>query len=220
MTPDFKHKKVDVQIDSILLPGYLSIPEKALGLVLFSHGSGSSRNSPRNTYVASILEKHGLATFLFDLLTEKEDSIYETRFNIDLLTERLIKVTEWITLNPGLQKLPVGYFGASTGAASALRAAAHFGDRVIAVVSRGGRPDMALNDLEKVTAATLLLVGGWDQQVIKLNRQAYSKLKCTRKLEIIPEATHLFEESGKLDQVALLSTKWFVKWFKNKNENV
>jgi len=217
MIPAVEHKKVEVQIDSTVLPGYLNVPYKALGLILFSHGSGSSRNSPRNTYVASVLEKNGLATFLFDLLTEKEDSTYETRFNIDLLTERLIKVTDWITLKPELQKLPIGYFGASTGAASALRAAAHFGDKVSAVVSRGGRPDMALSDLEKVTAPTLLLVGGWDHLVIELNREAYLKLNCNRKLKVIPEATHLFEEPGKLEQVALLSTKWFLKWFKNEN---
>lgn len=221
MTSVEKHKTVAVQIGNKVLHGFLNIPDHAIGLVLFSHGSGSSRNSPRNTYVASELEQHGIATFLFDLLTEVEDSTYETRFDIDLLTDRLMGVTDWVAMQPELQDLPIGYFGASTGAASALRAAAHFGSKVQAVVSRGGRPDLAMPFLEKVTAPTLLLVGGWDHLVIKLNTQAYQKLRNPSKLKIIPEASHLFEEPGKLEEVAKISAKWFVKWLPyNKVKNV
>jgi dienelactone hydrolase len=221
MNPVEKHKTVAIQIGNKVLQGYLNIPDNAIGLVLFSHGSGSSRNSPRNTYVASVLEQHGIATFLFDLLTEAEDSRYETRFDIDLLTERLIGTTDWVAKQPELQELPIGYFGASTGAASALKAAAHYGSKIHAVVSRGGRPDMALAELHKVIAPTLLLVGGWDHLVIKLNTQAYQKLKTQSKLKIIPEASHLFEEPGKLEDVAKISAKWFAKWLPyNKVKNV
>ena len=207
---------LDIRLKKVTLKGMLFLPEKALGLVIFSHGSGSSRLSPRNNYVAEILQKKGLGTFLFDLLTEKEDRIYETRFNIDLLTQRLIEATEWLQQYGPTKNLPMGYFGASTGAASALRAAAFYGDTVGAVVSRGGRPDLALQDLAKVKAPTLLLVGSWDHMVIALNESAYDKLKCKRKLEIIPEASHLFEEPGKLKDVAERSAKWFVTWLTSK----
>ena len=203
---------LDIRLKKVTLKGMLFLPEKALGLVIFSHGSGSSRLSPRNNYVAEILQKKGLGTFLFDLLTEKEDRIYEARFNIDLLTQRLIEVTEWLQQYGPTKNLPMGYFGASTGAASALRAAAFYGDAVGAVVSRGGRPDLAMEDLSQVKAPTLLLVGGWDHMVIELNESAYDKLKCKRKLEIIPEASHLFEEPGKLKEVAERSSKWFFTW--------
>jgi alpha-beta hydrolase superfamily lysophospholipase len=216
-----QRNEVAITIGNKVLKGQLNIPEKASGLVLFSHGSGSSRHSPRNQYVAEILEQNGLATFLFDLLTETEDRLYENRFDIDLLTERLIEVTKWVGTEPATSALPLCYYGASTGAASALRAAAHFGSRIKAVVSRGGRPDLALAQLPQVTSPTLLIVGGWDHVVIALNDQAYQKLRCPRKMEIIPEASHLFEEPGKLEEVARKSVQWFTKWLqKNTDEHV
>lgn len=198
-----------MQLDGIILQGDLAVPKNAMGMVIFSHGSGSSRLSPRNSYVAKVIQKKGLATLLFDLLTEDEDRIYPNRFNIDLLTMRLIDVTQFIQQRKETENLPIGYFGASTGAASALRAAAHFENDIKALVSRGGRPDLALNDLYKVTTPTLLIVGGRDGVVIELNQQAYEKLQCKKKLEIVPEATHLFEEPGKLEEVARLSADWF-----------
>lgn len=202
-------KSISMQLDGIILQGDLAVPKNAMGMVIFSHGSGSSRLSPRNSYVAKVIQKKGLATLLFDLLTEDEDRIYPNRFNIDLLTMRLIDVTQFIQQRKETENLPIGYFGASTGAASALRAAAHFENDIKALVSRGGRPDLALNDLYKVTAPTLLIVGGRDGVVIELNQQAYEKLQCKKKLEIVPEATHLFEEPGKLEEVARLSADWF-----------
>lgn len=216
MKTELKYTLVNIRLDGLILKGNLSIPNNAIGLVIFSHGSGSSRLSPRNNYVAEVLQKKGLATLLFDLLTEEEDSIYENRFNIDLLTMRLIDVTQWIKMQEETIDLPIGYFGASTGAASALRAAAFYGKNIKAVVSRGGRPDMALKDLHKVTAPTLLIVGGWDDVVIGLNEKAYEKLSCERKLEIIPKATHLFEEPGKLKEVADLSASWFATYLLHK----
>jgi len=213
MKTEQKYKSVNISFDGLTLKGNLFVPEKAIGLVIFSHGSGSSRLSPRNNYVAEVLQKRGLATLLFDLLTEEEDRIYQNRFNIDLLTMRLIDVTQWVHQQKEIKKLPAGYFGASTGAACALRAAAFYGKDIKAVVSRGGRPDMALQDLHKVTAPTLLIVGGWDDVVIELNEKAYQKLQCERKLEIIPKATHLFEEPGKLEEVADISANWFVAHF-------
>ncbi|MGB5358723.1 MAG: dienelactone hydrolase family protein [Eudoraea sp.] len=214
-----EHKTIEIPIGQVVLRGNLFVPENANALVLFSHGSGSSRLSPRNNYVANVLQQEGLATLLFDLLTEEEDRLYKTRFNIDLLTQRLIAVTEWIKIQQQTKGLHLAYFGASTGAASALSAAAYFGDEIGAVVSRGGRPDLAMTELHMVTAPTLLIVGGWDKVVIILNQKAYSKLRCERKLEIIPGATHLFEESGKLEEVAALSAKWFTKHLKSKRPN-
>ena len=216
-----KHKTIEIPLNQVVLKGNLFIPENARALILFSHGSGSSRLSPRNNYVASVLQHEGLATLLFDLLTEEEDRLYKTRFNIDLLTQRLIDVTEWIKTQKETKGLQLAYFGASTGAASALSAAAYFGDEIAAVVSRGGRPDLAMTELHMVTAPTLLIVGGWDKVVIVLNQKAYSKLRCERKLEIVPEATHLFEERGKLEEVAALSAKWFTDHLQpNKAKNV
>lgn len=203
---------INIQLNGLVLKGNLTVPKNALGMVIFSHGSGSSRLSPRNNYVAEVLQEKGLATLLFDLLTEDEDRIYENRFNIDLLTSRLIVVTLWIRQQKETKDLLIGYFGASTGAASALRAAAYYGKDIKAVVSRGGRPDMALQDLDKVTAPTLLIVGGLDDVVIELNKKAYQRLQSVRKLEIIPMATHLFEEAGKLEEVAYLSANWFEKY--------
>lgn len=215
------HETVAIPLENVLLKGNLNIPCNAKGLVLFSHGSGSSRFSPRNNYVAGVLQQDGLATLLFDLLTEREDQDYKTRFNIELLTERLIAVTEWVNIQQETMGFRIGYFGASTGAASALGAAAFFGNGIKAVVSRGGRPDLALQKLPKVTAPTLLIVGGWDKEVVELNEKAYAKLNCEKKLEIIPKATHLFEEKGKLEKVAKSSAVWFNQWLTSKkNKNV
>ncbi len=207
-----KYTAVEIKLDGLVLKGNLSIPENATGMVIFSHGSGSSRLSPRNNYVAKVLNEKGLATLLFDLLTEDEDRIYENRFNIDLITMRLIDVTQWVQNQKEGKDLVIGYFGASTGAASAIRAAAFYENDIGAVVSRGGRPDLAMQELNKVTAPTLLIVGGWDHQVIQLNEKAYQELKGHRKLEIVPEASHLFEEPGKLQQVADIAAAWFNKW--------
>ncbi|MRX63532.1 dienelactone hydrolase family protein [Maribacter luteus] len=206
------NKSVTIELKDTNLKGNLTIPENAIGLVIFSHGSGSSRLSPRNNFVSVLLQQKGLATLLFDLLTEEEDRDYENRFNIELLTTRLVQVTLWVGQQKETRNLPTGYFGASTGAASALRAAAFLGPKIAAVVSRGGRPDMAIQDLSKVMAPTLLIVGGRDEAVIGKNEKAFEKLTCERKLEIIPQATHLFEETGKLQEVALLTTNWFAKY--------
>ncbi len=203
-------KEISVNIDGILLEGNLAIPKKASGIVLFAHGSGSSRFSPRNIFVAKELEKAGIATLLIDLLTEKEDEIYETRFNIALLTERLISVAGWLANNSETKNLRLGLFGASTGAAAALYAAVSRA-AVYAVVSRGGRPDLAMEVLPGVKAPTLLIVGGGDDGVIELNEKAFAKLRCEKELKIIPGATHLFEEPGALEEVAKLASLWFQK---------
>lgn len=196
---------------NISLTGNLIIPSEANSLVIFSHGSGSSRFSRRNNYVAELLNKKKIATLLTDLLTEKEDEIYKNRFNIDLITERLISVTKQVMLRPELKYLKTGYFGASTGAASALRAAALLGSSIKAVVSRGGRPDLAGDIVSEVKAPVLLLVGSLDNGVIELNQIAFTQLKCEKRLEIIQGASHLFEEPGKLDEVASLAASWFTK---------
>ncbi|RNL75308.1 alpha/beta hydrolase [Sinomicrobium pectinilyticum] len=210
------NNSVNISLGNVVLKGILNVPEKARGVVIFSHGSGSSRLSPRNNRVAVMFNTQRFATLLFDLLTEKEDAVYENRFDIDLLTQRLIDVTRWIKDQPATKGLPIGYFGASTGAASALKAAAYFGDTVKAVVSRGGRPDLAGNEnLYTVSAATLLIVGSWDQVVMQLNRETYGKLHCKKQLEIIPEASHLFEEPGKMEQVTVLAVNWFKKYLKH-----
>lgn len=195
--------------NNVNLKGNLNIPSGAHALVIFSHGSGSSRFSRRNNYVAELLNNEKMATLLTDLLTEKEDAIYENRFNIDLITERLVTATNQLRHRPGLQDLKTGYFGASTGAASALKAAARLGDAIHAVVSRGGRPDLAKEALTEVKAPTLLLVGSLDEGVIELNQRAYSVLRCEKSLEIINGASHLFEEPGKLDEVARFAANWF-----------
>ncbi|MBE0474708.1 MAG: alpha/beta hydrolase [Rhodoferax sp.] len=197
-------------VDQVLIDGMLELPAKPAGLVLFAHGSGSSRHSPRNNFVARVLREAGLGTLLMDLLTPQEDRDYQTRFDIELLTRRLLLASHWVKENVQAAQLPLGYFGASTGAAAALRAAAAMGNRVQAVVSRGGRPDLAGQaDLVKVRAPTLLLVGGLDTQVIELNQAAYALLSCPKKLSIVPGATHLFEEAGTLEQVASQAAGWF-----------
>ena len=195
------------------LDGTLRIPANAQGVVLFAHGSGSSRHSSRNRFVASVLQQAGLATLLLDLLSPDEESVdvrtAELRFNIGLLAERLLQATDWLVRQPQLEKLQFGYFGASTGAAAALVAAADAPRHAAAVVSRGGRPDLAGPALVRVQAPTLLIVGGGDDVVIELNREALEQLRCEKRLEIIPGATHLFEEPGALEQVARLAREWF-----------
>jgi putative phosphoribosyl transferase len=208
---------VYVPIGSLKLEGALVIPERAQGLVLFAHGSGSSRHSPRNNFVARVLHAGGMGTLLIDLLTEQEDEVYETRFDINLLTKRLSLTTQWLQQQSHTGGLPIGYFGASTGAAAALQAATTAGSLVQAVVSRGGRPDLAEPDLADVQAATLLMVGGEDDIVIDLNRQAYEKLQARKEMVIIPGATHLFEEPGTLEEVARLATDWFKNYLKREN---
>jgi putative phosphoribosyl transferase len=187
------------------------LPAGAPGVVAFAHGSGSSRHSPRNTFVAGVLQTAGLGTLLFDLLTRAEDTDYETRFDIALLTRRLVAATHWLQTQPQTRTLALGYFGASTGAAAALQAAATLGSAVSAVVSRGGRPDLAGAALGHVRAPTLLIVGGEDHGVIELNRQAYAQLRGEKEIVMVPGATHLFEEPGTLEEVARLAAHWFTE---------
>lgn len=206
-------KELKIPANGVELKGVLHVPDDTKGLVIFSHGSGSSRLSPRNRFVAGTLEANGFATLLFDLLTEEEDLDYQQRFDIGLLTRRLVTVTHWIRNQEDYPNWPIGFFGSSTGAASALSAAASIGPNIVkAVVSRGGRPDLAMKALDKVKSPTLLLVGELDTKVIKLNEQASEKLNCTKELKIIPGASHLFEESGKLEQVTRIANDWFIKY--------
>jgi len=210
-----KAGEVHIRAGSALLHGELKVPEYATGIVLFAHGSGSSRHSPRNHYVAGVIRDAGVGTLLFDLLTRREEEIdnytREFRFDINLLAWRLIGATEWLAAEEGTKHLRPGYFGASTGGAAALVAAAEMGRKVGAVVSRGGRPDLAGSALPRVKAPTLLIVGGLDGPVIRMNEDAYAKLRCVKELQIVPGATHLFEEPGKLEEVANLAAKWFLK---------
>jgi putative phosphoribosyl transferase len=206
--------EVQIHTGQAVLPGNLHLPGDANALVLFAHGSGSSRHSPRNQFVARTLNDAGLATLLFDLLTHEEEAIdtqtREVRFNISLLAERLVHATKWAKQQPQTRDLRIGYFGSSTGGAAALVAAVSVPQDVGAVVSRGGRPDLAAEVLPKVQAPTLLVVGANDDIVIELNEQARDKMRCEVKLEIIPGATHLFEEPGTLEKVAKLASDWFV----------
>lgn len=214
-------KELYLPADGITLTGDLEVPDDARELVIFSHGSGSSRLSPRNRFVAGTLAANGMAALLFDLLTAEEDMDYNQRFNINLLADRLIAVSKWIKNQPEYSDWDIGYYGASTGAASALIAAATIGpDIVKAVVSRGGRPDMAATALPRVESPTLLLVGGLDTEVIKLNQQAYDKMKCKKELVTIPGASHLFEEPGKLEQVTRYANHWFIKHFRRQNADL
>ena len=201
---------VRIPSDSILLEGTLSVPEGAKGIVLFAHGSGSSRLSPRNTYVAKALQKAGIGTLLFDLLTDDEASDRENVFDIDFLGHRLIDATRWLRSRTTYKKCPLGYFGASTGAAAALVAAAR-DSAIKAVVSRGGRPDLAIKCLPRVKAPTLLIVGGDDSPVIEMNQEAFERLRCEKAMKIVPGATHLFEEPGTLEEVVRLARDWFAK---------
>jgi putative phosphoribosyl transferase len=210
-----EERLVRIAAGSVKLDGNLSLPDDARAVVLFAHGSGSSRFSSRNRYVASVLHQTKLATLLIDLLTSDEEAIdartAHLRFDIALLAKRLVAATDWLTQYPATQNLPIGYFGASTGAAAALVAAAERPDVVGAVVSRGGRPDLAGLALSRVRAPTLLIVGGNDVQVIQLNRKALAQLRYEKQLVIVPGATHLFEEPGALDEVARLARDWFCR---------
>jgi putative phosphoribosyl transferase len=205
--------EIQIPAGRAVLSGSLTIPENATALVLFAHGSGSSRHSPRNQFVARTLNGAGLGTLLFDLLTPEEEALdihtREHRFNISLLAERLVHATSWARQEDQIRDLRIGYFGSSTGGAAALVAAAELPQDVGAVVSRGGRPDLAGDALPRVKAPTLLIVGGNDDIVIELNEMARDQLRCEVKLEIIPGATHLFEEPGALEQVAKLASDWF-----------
>ncbi len=210
-------KHVQIPVQEAVLNGDLVLPDEARGLVLFVHGSGSSRFSERNRFVAEKLQQNHLATLLFDLLTDEEEDIdlstTQYRFDIDLLTERLVSVTDWVINEPVADQLDIGYFGASTGAAAALRAAVEREQAIRAVVSRGGRPDLAERMLDRVRAPTLLIVGGDDTDVIKLNRRAQEHIRAACQLEVIPGATHLFPEPGALDKVADLAAHWFMEYF-------
>lgn len=211
-----EERSVLVSADSVKLQGNLTIPKNAKGIVLFAHGSGSSRHSPRNRYVAQVLQKAGLATLLIDLLTEEEEKIDDItahlRFDIDLLAKRLVGATKWLTQHPDTKNLNVGYFGASTGAGAALVAAVERQGEVKAVVSRGGRPDLAGKALFHVKAPTLLIVGGYDIPVIEMNQEALDQLQEEKKMVIVSGATHLFEEPGTLEEVARLAADWFARY--------
>ncbi len=209
-------REVSIHVGDVWLDGTLSIPRTATGIVIFAHGSGSSRHSPRNLHVAAVLQSRGIATLLFDLLTSQEEAVDQhtaaLRFDIEMLSGRLVGVTRWVAQSAATSHLAIGYFGASTGAAAALVAAAQLSDKVAAVVSRGGRPDLAADALEKVRASVLLIVGGRDDAVIELNRQALARLGAQDKqLIVVPGATHLFEEPGKLEQVAWTAADWFAR---------
>ena len=205
-----RERPVVITSGTTRLSGTLAWPDHPSGLVVFAHGSGSGRLSPRNTIVARQIRCAGLATLLFDLLMPEEASDRANVFDIDLLAGRLVAATGWAILQPGLEGLPVGLFGASTGAAAAIRAAARVPEAVQAVVSRGGRPDLAGGALEKVAAPTLLIVGGRDLEVLELNRQALGRLRCTKRLVVVPGATHLFEEPGTLEEAGRWAAEWFI----------
>lgn len=210
-----KGKEIDIKIEDFVLRGLLTCPDGATAIVIFVHGSGSGRLSPRNQYVAETLSNGRLATLLMDLLTEEEELIdnetRELRFDLQLLTRRLLHVTQFVRELKETKGMKIGYFGASTGAAAALMAASQKENKIDAIVSRGGRPDLASSSLPLVTAPTLLIVGGNDSVVIDLNKQAYDLLKSEKRMEIIPGATHLFEEKGALEAVGRLSLSWFTK---------
>lgn len=206
---------VEIPVGDQTVRGNLTIPQGAQSIVLFAHGSGSSRFSPRNKYVANMLHEANIATLLIDLLTLQEENVDEAtgqfRFDVDLLAQRLVEVTNWLKSKPATENLRLGFFGASTGAAAALIAAAKLLDEVKAVVSRGGRPDLAGEHLEKVRAPTLLIVGGNDPEVLELNQDALKAIRTEKDLQIIPGASHLFEEPGTLREAAILAREWFAK---------
>ncbi len=201
---------IRIRIDEVQLDGMLSLPKGAKGIVIFAHGSGSSRFSPRNNYVAKVIEESGFGTLLFDLLTRQEDQWYENRFNIDLLAQRLASMTLWLMNETETKGMSLGYFGASTGAAAALQASIGLAD-IHAIVSRGGRPDLASPYLSRVRAPTLLIVGGRDEDVLGLNQEALRLITGEKQLVIVPGASHLFEEAGALEVVARSATQWFIK---------
>jgi dienelactone hydrolase len=217
-TQTIQSETIEIKTDSVNLSGELTIPKAATGIVLFAHGSGSSRFSPRNQFVAKVLQNAGLGTLLFDLLTAEEESVdiytRHLRFDIALLAQRLVDAAGWLQNLEETRDLKIGFFGSSTGGAAALVAAAMLGETVGAVVSRGGRPDLAGEALEKVRPPVLLIVGGLDEVVINLNEQAFARLKCEKTLKIVPGATHLFEEPGTLEAVADLAAHWFSIYLK------
>lgn len=202
---------LSIPVDEVELEGELIVPQGAPGLVVFAHGSGSSRHSPRNNFVAETLREEGLATLLFDLLTETEDQRRENRFDIPLLTDRLVGVTEWVQERDDTAGLNIGYFGASTGAAAALRGATRLAPRINAVVSRGGRVDLAADVLDEIRAPSLFIVGGDDKSVLDANRDAYEELTCTKDLYVVEGAGHLFEGPGELEEVADVAAGWFAE---------
>ena len=210
-----QEREVRVSAGPVTLEGSLGIPNGAGGVVLFAHGSGSGRHSPRNRYVARVLREANLATLLIDLLTEDEEEVdlrtTRLRFDIGLLARRLVGATDWLEQNPDTEQLRIGYFGASTGAGAALVAAAERPDEVGAIVSRGGRPDLAGDALPLVKAPTLLIVGGNDEPVIGMNEEALARMRAVKRLQIVPGASHLFEEPGALEEVARLATGWFAR---------
>jgi pimeloyl-ACP methyl ester carboxylesterase len=213
MSPQ-RQELVSIPSGSMQMEGMLKLPENPVGVVLFAHGSGSSRHSPRNNFVAGVLREAGIGTLLLDLLTEQEDRDYPTRFDIPLLTSRLGTAAAWLHVQPATAGLALGLFGASTGAAAALQLAASDPAGVAAVVSRGGRPDLAgPRALQAVRAPTLLIVGGDDEVVVVVNRDAFNLLQCDKEMVIVPGATHLFEEPGKLEEVAALARAWFLNQF-------
>ena len=216
--PEKNEKNILIKVKAGEISALLTSASKARGIVIFAHGSGSSRFSPRNKLVSKYLNEYNFSTLLVDLLTPKEEIEDEVtarlRFNIPLLSERLTLAANWVLNEKETKDLPIGYFGASTGAAAALISAQELRTKIKAVVSRGGRPDLANKFLAEVVSPTLLIVGGQDPVVLKLNREAYDMLKCKKKLEVIAEATHLFEEPGKLEEVAKLSVQWFIKYLK------
>jgi putative phosphoribosyl transferase len=208
-----QEKEVVVSADKVRLQAILGLPPHAKGIVVFAHGSGSGRFSPRNNFVARILQESGFGTLLVDLLEESESNDRNKVFDIDLLANRLLSCSHWLRKQPETERLPLGYFGASTGAGAALQAAAREPQGISAIVSRGGRPDLALGYLHLVQAPTLLIVGGDDRPVISLNEIAYAKLPAPKELIIVPKASHLFEEPGALDKVAELARDWFTRFF-------
>ncbi len=209
--PPLRDEEVEVTAGPVVVAGHLTVPERSSGIVVFAHGSGSSRFSARNIYVADVLNASGIATLLFDLLTPAEERNRANVFDIELLSRRLVDVTDWLAGQPDAAALPVGYFGASTGAGAALVAACHPRVNISAVVSRGGRPDLAGESLGRVHAPTLLIVGGRDEMVLELNRQAQAAIPGTCELVVVPGATHLFEEPGTLEQVGVLARDWFLE---------
>ena len=208
-----REQEVVIPVGASRIPGILGVPSRSKGLVVFAHGSGSGRLSPRNNYVASVLQEGGLSTLLVDLLEEAESLDRRKVFDIDLLADRLLAIARWSSSQRETRDLMLGYFGASTGAGAALQAAAREPLSVKAVVSRGGRPDLAMSYLSRVQAPTLLIVGGNDKPVISMNEAAHAKLQCLKKLVIVPGATHLFEEPGTLETVAQLARDWFIGHF-------
>ena len=205
------HEQVSIPLDKLRLKGDLLVPADASAIIIFSHGSGSSRFSPRNRALATYLHQRKFGTLLLDLLTEEEDKNYYNRFDIDLLAGRLVGATRWLKQVPVARESRIGYFGASTGTASALKATSIL-PGIFAVVSRGGRPDLAKSELHQINAPTLLIVGSLDHDVLQLNKEAFMQLKCTKKLEIVEGATHLFEEPRKMEIVSKLAGNWFEKY--------